>query len=337
MPDSQNTYTGLPEQLASSLKIVVKGLVRDGLVCGHDTEDLEQELALHGWRALQRYRPESSVPLEYFLRRVIRRRAAVLLGLRARKKRRYGELLTSLEQVVESEVRSHEQTILSLDLEKVLARLPRNQRQVVRLLEIQPVGEIADALGVSRGVVYRLLRHVRRALERAGYPPPATRQHSKREKLPMQNAATAEGAIAPAKPAVPKPTDNRMRTSYSMWSLFRNCRRAARFRYLDRIVPIERNPNLAFGSLIHECLETWHRDRDLEAVLEHIDTACAGRHASEDERRDWHCARAMMTGYAKACATKGQSGLTSRFHVLDQARGAFAGRQAGGTCHEHVV
>ena len=186
----------------------------------------------------------------------------------------------------------------------------------MRLLESHSIRQIADRLGVSRGAVYYSIHRARRAFEKAGYSPPAIRQHSKREKLPMQNAATAEGAIAPAKPAMPRPTDSRMRTSYSMWSLFRNCRRAARFRYLDRIVPIERNPNLAFGSLIHECLETWHRDRDLEAVLEQIDTACAGRHASEDERRDWHCARAMMTGYAKAYPTE-EFEVVALEHVFD--------------------
>ena len=46
-----------------------------------------------------------------------------------------------------------------------------------------------------------------------------------------------------------------MTTTYSMWRLFRNCRMACKWRYIDELVPLERDPNLAFGSVIHDCLE----------------------------------------------------------------------------------
>ena len=46
-----------------------------------------------------------------------------------------------------------------------------------------------------------------------------------------------------------------MTTTYSMWSLFRNCRKACELRYVQELVPIEREGSLAFGSLVHECLE----------------------------------------------------------------------------------
>ena len=89
-----------------------------------------------------------------------------------------------------------------------------------------------------------------------------------------------------------------MVTTYSMWNLFRNCRKAAELRYLDHLVPIERDRNLHFGSLIHECLELWHRERDLARVLDLIDRRCAARAQDEDQKRDWHLATAMMRGYA---------------------------------------
>ena len=54
-----------------------------------------------------------------------------------------------------------------------------------------------------------------------------------------------------------------MTTTYSMWRLFRNCRMACKWRYIDELVPLERDPNLAFGSVIHDCLECWHGERDL--------------------------------------------------------------------------
>jgi hypothetical protein len=93
-----------------------------------------------------------------------------------------------------------------------------------------------------------------------------------------------------------------MVTTYSMWNLFRNCRKAAELRYLQHLVPIERDRNLHFGSLIHECLELWHRQRGLAQVLNLIDRHCAARAQDEDQKRDWHLATAMMRAYAERYA-----------------------------------
>jgi hypothetical protein len=83
-----------------------------------------------------------------------------------------------------------------------------------------------------------------------------------------------------------------------MWSLFRNCRKAVDWRYLQQLVPLQRDRNLHFGSLIHECLQSWHAQRDLPEVLDLIDRLCMNRTQDEDQRRDWHLATAMMKGYA---------------------------------------
>jgi hypothetical protein len=89
-----------------------------------------------------------------------------------------------------------------------------------------------------------------------------------------------------------------MTSTYSMWSLFRNCRKACEYRYLAGLTPRDRDPNLTFGSLIHECLQIWHGTRDRAAVHDFIDRACANRGSDEGVRKDWYVARAMMTGYA---------------------------------------
>jgi hypothetical protein len=83
-----------------------------------------------------------------------------------------------------------------------------------------------------------------------------------------------------------------------MWSLFRNCRKAVEWRYLDQLVPIQRDRNLHFGSLIHECLQTWHQRRDLAEVLALINRLCPNRLQDENQRRDWHLATAMIRAYA---------------------------------------
>ncbi len=96
----------------------------------------------------------------------------------------------------------------------------------------------------------------------------------------------------------------RMTTTYSMWNLFRNCRRAAQWRYVLELVPLEKDRHLSYGSLIHECLEVWHRTRDLAAALDVIDRTCPNRAQQEEQRRVWHFATAMMRGYATRYATE---------------------------------
>ena len=86
-------------------------------------------------------------------------------------------------------------------------------------------------------------------------------------------------------------------STYSMWSLFRNCRKAFEWRYLEELVPLERDRNLALGTVIHQCLEVWHSTRQLEAVLDTIDRAYPNRDQDADQKRDWHLATAMMRGY----------------------------------------
>jgi hypothetical protein len=89
-----------------------------------------------------------------------------------------------------------------------------------------------------------------------------------------------------------------MVSTYSMWNSFRNCRKQAELRYLQHLLPLERDRNLHYGSLIHDCLQLWHTSRDLAAVLALIDSLCPNRLCDENQRREWHLARAMMTAYA---------------------------------------
>ena len=90
----------------------------------------------------------------------------------------------------------------------------------------------------------------------------------------------------------------KLQTTYSMWSKFRNCRKACEWRYLQHLAPLERDHNLAFGSVIHGCLESWHQHQDLNRVLAFINRTYPERAGDEKQRADWHLATAMMTGYA---------------------------------------
>lgn len=96
----------------------------------------------------------------------------------------------------------------------------------------------------------------------------------------------------------------RVVTTYSMWNLFRNCRKAAHWRYVLELSPIERDRHLSFGSLMHDCLEAWHATRDLPRALEPIERACVNRAQEDEQRRVWHLAIAMMRGYATRYAVE---------------------------------
>lgn len=97
---------------------------------------------------------------------------------------------------------------------------------------------------------------------------------------------------------------NLMTTTYSMWRLFRNCRKACELRYLEELVPLEKDGNLAFGSVIHNALELWHGSRDLPAVLELLNTSYPERAREEREQSDWNLATAMMTAYSNHYSTE---------------------------------
>ena len=110
----------------------------------------------------------------------------------------------------------------------------------------------------------------------------------------------------------------RMVTTYSMWSLFRNCRKACYWRYVRELTPLKRDPRLSFGTLIHECLKIWHQDRNITPVLDHIDRSLPNRCQDDTQHRDWQLANAMMAGYAQRDAIE-------EFEVDSLERG-FAGQ-----------
>ena len=95
----------------------------------------------------------------------------------------------------------------------------------------------------------------------------------------------------------------RMVSTYSMWSLFRNCRKASFWRYIKHLVPLSKARAQSFGSLIHACLESWHALRDIQKVLALIDAAFPLRASDPDQRSQWHLGTAMMIGYSTRYAS----------------------------------
>lgn len=77
-----------------------------------------------------------------------------------------------------------------------------------------------------------------------------------------------------------EPTGNgngKRRTTYSMWSSFRDCRRRYYWRHEKQIVPNgPTDEKLFLGSVVHEALAKWHATRDLTETLGVIGAAVNG-------------------------------------------------------------
>lgn len=120
--------------------------------------------------------------------------------------------------------------------------------------------------------------------------------------------------------------DDKMITTYSMWAMFRDCRKMAEWRYLRKLVPMGSDKNLHFGSVIHECLEQWHKVQDLNAVQSYIDSCYPLRKSDDKQRAEWHYATAMMKGYSKRYADEAFKviALELEFHgpIINPATGA---------------
>jgi len=84
-------------------------------------------------------------------------------------------------------------------------------------------------------------------------------------------------------------------TTYSAIATFRDCRQKYKHRYLDLIEKIrELAPALWIGTLIHLCLEMWHRLQPLGEILDFIHDSRV-----DGDNRNWIQCAAIMTAYAR--------------------------------------
>lgn len=91
----------------------------------------------------------------------------------------------------------------------------------------------------------------------------------------------------------------RLVTTYSFWSAFKNCRKLNWYRYHEQLVPAKEAMPLFFGSAIHKCLEMWHGGNwDLKQCLAYL--ATESTKLEHEEGLDFmYRSQAMMEGYVK--------------------------------------
>ncbi len=94
-------------------------------------------------------------------------------------------------------------------------------------------------------------------------------------------------------------SETRLITDQRFWGHFRDCRKKAYWRFVEKLEPVDLAWNLRFHRLIVSSLGLWHKSNNLRQVLKHIDVQCLDRHTDSEGRRAWHLASAMMTGYAR--------------------------------------
>lgn len=90
-----------------------------------------------------------------------------------------------------------------------------------------------------------------------------------------------------------------MITTYSMWNRFLQCRKACDYRYNQHLVPLQVNPTLNFGRVIHECLDVWHSLRDEGYAWPIIEREIESGYPEENQKHHKQLALAMMAGYLR--------------------------------------
>ena len=89
-------------------------------------------------------------------------------------------------------------------------------------------------------------------------------------------------------------------TTYSSWSIFRNCRKMYQLKYIKKITPLKKEPALQFGSVMHRALELWHSSNiDCLPVFNYLNEEFSNRTHDPAQNKMWHLATAMFTGYSQ--------------------------------------
>jgi len=166
-------------------------LVGQGGFTADDVEDLEQELRVHLFEQLPKFDPTRGA-FTTFVDRVLTHKAADILDARFAARRDCRIQVGSLDDTVrlreggevpiidldlEDAIHVHrgistpspyEEAERSIDLERAMAALTPEQRDLCRRLMTATIAEISAATGVPRPTLYDRLRQIRAAFERAG-------------------------------------------------------------------------------------------------------------------------------------------------------------------------
>jgi RNA polymerase sigma-70 factor (ECF subfamily) len=190
-----------------------------------DLEDLRQSLVLDLLRRAPKFDPARG-EWQGFVRGVVRNHAAVLV---MRERRRAPEILIG-DLMLDEEARAGDALDfpgkrysegvaalhLSIDIHRVLARLPEKLRSLTRVLGQMPIKDVCERTGKSRSRVYQMTRQIREAFVGAGLAPHSRRvgRSPSRANCPRRDAAHEIDACSGANTRRPVGKDDALAEGY---------------------------------------------------------------------------------------------------------------------------
>lgn len=185
----QGKHWEIDPRIACQIRCTAAGMIGKAGLTHQDREDLEQELTAHLLSRLSRYDAHRAGRMT-FITRLLNNAAANIIAARRMEKRDWRADVCSLDEIVEDEdgfcvplaelldakagdgerVASiqREQMELRMDLERVIATLPENMKQLCTLLLQKNSGQTARCLGLPRASLYDLTIKLRERFDAAG-------------------------------------------------------------------------------------------------------------------------------------------------------------------------
>jgi len=182
---------GLDDRTIGFIRWKAHRLCGHGVFAGQDAQDLKQELFLECWRKSTQFDPAKSGS-RTFLQKVINNRICNLVEAQSAERRDYRSCQCSLNDAValdksgpfefgdsvsdadyatrmgRGSLSAHERTELQIDVDKVIATLPRELAAIATLLKSSSLVETARQLHISRATLYRRIADIRTVFTTAG-------------------------------------------------------------------------------------------------------------------------------------------------------------------------
>ncbi len=191
---SRNRYTklDLPPELIEIANRKAGKMIRIGAFSYDDFEDLQQELILSLWKAMESYESTGKKDIinkEAFAQAVVNKKAQDLIDIATAKKRGKGLSIRSLHDSISNDqdyllidtitetstfydhgvIDFVEQVEFEMDLELIISKLPKDLKEIYELSQSMNIDEILKIKKISRRTFYRKIEVLRQILSNSGF------------------------------------------------------------------------------------------------------------------------------------------------------------------------
>jgi RNA polymerase sigma factor (sigma-70 family) len=168
-PSVNGEMSGISAEAREIIRYHAGRLIGQYGLTNSDRADLEQEMTCDLLRRLRKFDPERA-KRGTFISRIVKHQVTAIIRYRTRKMRDYRRNGCSLAELPPEHpsLTTTDRGELAADLATVLAKLPREMRNLCERLRDEPVPEIARRTGMSQARVNKMLGELRRRFEEAG-------------------------------------------------------------------------------------------------------------------------------------------------------------------------